>query len=188
MPDTDQGGPNENRPSSSPARADEPIRFLAIGQLQATHGVRGHFRVRILTDFPERFKGLHRVHLGEEYRPASVESVRFVHNSLLLKLHGIDSPEAGRPYLNQLVYVPVGEAMALEEDQYYWYQIIGLEAWTTDERYLGEVADIINTGSNDVYVVKGDGGEVLIPAIEDVVVAVDLERKRLVVEPMEGLL
>ncbi len=183
-----QGGPRRRRPSRPTSADVENARFLAVGEVQAPHGVRGHFRARVLTDFPERFKRLRRVYLGEEHQPFEVESARVLPEGALIKLRGIESPEVARTYAHKLLYVPEAEAEPLGEDQYYWYQIIGLAVWTKDERYLGEVKEILNTGSNDVYVVKGPSGEVLVPAIEDVVVSVDVKAGRLVIEPMEGML
>lgn len=162
--------------------------YIAIGEVQSPHGVRGDFHVRILTDFPKRFKQLRRVYVGEDHRPYEVQRARVGAETALLKLAGIDSPEAARGLLHLLIYVPVAEAVPLGKDEYYWYQIIGLEVWTTDGRYLGKIRDILETGSNDVYVVEGPQGEVLVPAIEDVVSSVDLERGRMTVVLMEGML
>lgn len=106
----------------------------------------------------------------------------------MLKFEGIDSPEAARQLLHQLVYVPVEEAVELGEDEYFWYQIVGLKVYTVDGRELGEVVDILPTGANDVYVVHGPSGEVLVPAIEDVVETVDLAEGKIIVKPMEGML
>ncbi|MHB1005817.1 MAG: ribosome maturation factor RimM [Chloroflexota bacterium] len=188
MPVIGRGGPRRRRPSPPSPAQSENSRFLAIGEVQAPHGVRGHFRARILTDFPDRFKRLRHVYLGEEHQPFEVESARVLPEGALIKLRGIETPEVARTLAHKLLYVPEAEAEPLGEDQFYWYQIIGLAVWTQDERYLGEVKDILSTGSNDVYVVQGPLGEILVPAIEDVVVAVDVKAGRLVIEPMEGML
>ncbi|MHB1416788.1 MAG: ribosome maturation factor RimM [Chloroflexota bacterium] len=185
MPQQGQGGPGEVKKAG--AGREEP-RFLAVGELTGPHGVKGEIRLRVLTEFPERFQNRRRVFVGEDHRPFAVEGIRAASGRMLVKLAGIDSPEAARDLQHHLVYVPTEEAAPLEEDRYYWYQIVGLEVWTTDGRLLGTVDDIIPTGSNDVYVVRGPQGEVLVPAIEDVVVAVDLEHGRLTIEPMEGML
>ncbi len=187
--------PSEGRDSSQGARPSperqpdgEQGRFVAIGEATAPHGVQGYFRVRILTDFPERFKQLRRVYVGEDHCPYDVAKVRVLPDQVLLKLVGIDSPEAARVLAHRLIYVPEEETVPLPVDQYYWYQIIGLEVWTRDGRCLGRVVEILETGSNDVYVVQGPQGEVLVPAIEDVVVAVETAKGRLVIQPMEGML
>jgi 16S rRNA processing protein RimM len=86
-----------------------------------------------------------------------------------------------------LVQVPLEEAAPLSEDEYYIYQIMGLEVWTSEGEHLGRVSDVLFTGANEVYVVEGERGEMLVPAIEDVVKEVDLEGGRLIVEPLEGM-
>lgn len=186
----DHGGGTRRRRRSTPEPvppADE-TRFLAIGEVAAPRGVRGELRVRILTDFPERFKRLHTAYVGEEHTPFEVERTRRFQDAVLVKLRGIDTPEAARALVKTLIYVPEAEAVPLQEDQYYWYQIIGLEVWTVEGRRLGEVTDILATGSNDVYIVRGEGGEVLVPAIEDVVTSIDLAARRIIVQPLEGML
>jgi 16S rRNA processing protein RimM len=87
-----------------------------------------------------------------------------------------------------LVQIPIEEAMPLGEDEYYVYQIVGLDVWTAEGEYLGRISEVLFTGANDVYVVQGEKGEILIPAIEDVVLEVDLDGGRLTVELMEGLI
>ncbi len=188
MPSEGRDDSKGARPSPERRAGAEQGRFLAIGEAAAPHGVQGYLRVRLLTDFPERFKRLRRVYVGEEHHPYDVARARVLPGQVLLKLVGIDSPEAARALAHRLIYVPEEEAVPLPEDQYYWYQIIGLEAWTPDGRFLGKVVDILTTGSNDVYVVQGPQGEVLVPAIEDVVVAIEIENGRLIVQPMEGML
>jgi 16S rRNA processing protein RimM len=166
----------------------EGIEFLAIGEVAAPHGVRGYFSVRILTDFPQRFKQLQRVFLGEEHVSFVVEGVRVLPRRVLMKIAGVNSPEAARPFGGQLIYVPVQEAMPLKEGEYYWYQIIGLEVWTIEGEHLGKVTDILATGSNDVYIVQGEQREVLVPAIEEVITDVDLAHGKLVISPLPGMM
>jgi len=86
-----------------------------------------------------------------------------------------------------LVQIPVEEAAPLEEGEYYLYQIVGLATWTVEGEYLGRVREVLTTGANDVYVVRGPKGEVLLPAIEEVIREVDLEAGRMIVSLMEGL-
>lgn len=83
--------------------------------------------------------------------------------------------------------IPLEEAVPLSEDEYYIYQIVGLEVWTSEGGYLGRVLKVLFTGANEVYVVEGERGEILVPAIEDVVKEVDLGGGRLIVEPLEGM-
>ncbi|MHB1131288.1 MAG: ribosome maturation factor RimM [Chloroflexota bacterium] len=170
-------------PNPEPASQDAP-EYLAIGEVLTSHGVHGYCSVRILTDFPQRYKSLTRVFLGEGHQLYNVEKVRVLPVKALVKFEGIDTPELARTLSGQLLYIPVGEAMPLPEGEYYWYQIIGLTVYTRDGQDLGQIKDILPTGSNDVYVVAGPEREVLIPAIEDVILEVDLEVGKMVVEPL----
>lgn len=170
----------------SPARRNRPS-HLVIGRILAPHGVKGEVETEILTDFPDRFALLKTVYLGEELQPVIVEGHRFKKNRVILKLAGCEDRSEARILRGKLVHVPYGEAMPLEEDEYYVYQILGLEVWTTEGEFLGVVDDILFTGSNDVYVVKNGEQEVLIPAISDVVVEVDMDGGRIKVQLMEGL-
>jgi len=163
-------------------------RYLVVGKIVAPWGVRGEVKVAIETDFPERFSRLKRVYLGEEATSFVLEGSRLHQRHVLLKLEGCDDRNAAEKLRGQLVQIPIEEAMPLGEDEYYIYQIVGLDVWTTKGEHLGRVSEVLFTGANDVYVVQGERGEILIPAVEDVVVEVDLAGGRLTVELMEGLI
>lgn len=164
---------------------DEP-RYLVVGQVVKPHGVRGEVAVEIMTDFPRRFALLDKVYL--EGKAFALENFRLHKGRALLKLAGCDDRRAAEDLRGKLVQIPVGEAMPLGKDEYYVHQIMGLKVWTTEGELLGQVSEVLSTPANDVYVVWGEGQEMLIPAIEDVVVKVDLAERKLVVEPIEGLI
>lgn len=140
-----------------------------------------------LTDFPERFAEMKTVLVGEGHRRYRILGARQHRGLVLLRLRGVDDADAAEALRGEVLRVPIAEAVALGEDQYFWYQIIDLEVVTTAGKSLGKIVDIIKTGANDVYVVRGTRGELLIPAIEDVVRAVDLGAGRIVVELIPGL-
>lgn len=144
-------------------------------------------KVEVLTDFPDRFASLQRVYVGDKIVPFTVEGFRLHKGRTLLKLSGCESPTGADKLRGQYVYVPIEEAVPLPEDEYYVHQIVGLTVWTKEGELLGQVSEVLFTGSNEVYIVQGEGKEMLLPAIEDVVKEVDLERGRLIVELMEGL-
>jgi 16S rRNA processing protein RimM len=177
------GGANE---AGSPPFSSAP-RYLAVARILTSYGVHGEVRAAILTEFPQRFAGLQTVYLGEEAQPYPLESSRLQRGQVILQLGGIDTPEQAAKLRGQLVQVPVAEAVALPEGQYYLYQIVGLAVETTAGEPLGHVTEVLFTGANDVYVVRGERGELLVPAIEEVVKQVDLEHGRLVIEPLEGM-
>ncbi|HID86899.1 MAG TPA: 16S rRNA processing protein RimM, partial [Anaerolineae bacterium] len=139
-------------------------RYLVIGRVLAPWGVRGEVKIKILTDWPDRFALLERVYLGEDLRPYVLERFRLQKGNAIVKLGGCESREAVERLRGQFVQIPVEEAMPLGEDEYYEYQIIGLDVWTKEGEYLGRVREVIYTGANDVYVVRDEGREVLIPA------------------------
>jgi 16S rRNA processing protein RimM len=163
-------------------------RYLVIGRVARPWGTQGELKVEIMTDFPDRFALLRKVYLGPKAVPFTLEGFRLHKGSALLKLEGCHDRAAVEKLRGQLVQIPIEEAMPLEEDEYYEHQIVGLTVWTTGGECLGTVDEIIFTGSNDVYVVRGEGREILIPAIENVVLEVNLAKRRLIVEMMEGLI
>jgi 16S rRNA processing protein RimM len=183
---------SRDRGGSGGAGTPEP-RYLLVGRVSRPHGVRGELRVEIITDYPERLSEHTYFYLAPPGSPAVVrrflvEKVRIHGDVALLKLVGCDDRNAADELRGLLVQIPVEEAMPLEEGEYYLYQLIGVQVETEDGEGLGQVVDVIETGANDVYVVRGPRGEVLLPAIQDVVLGLDLESKRMVVRLLAGLL
>ncbi len=162
-------------------------RYLVIGRVARPWGTRGEVKVEIMTDFPDRFSLLRKVYLGPEAVPFALEGFRLFKGTALLKLEGCHDRTAVEKLRGQWVQIPIEEAVPLEQDEYYEHQIVGLAVWTAGGEHLGTVDEVISTGSNDVYVVQGEGREILIPAIEDVVLEISLAQGRMIVELMEGL-
>jgi 16S rRNA processing protein RimM len=164
--------------------------YLTVGLVTRPHGVRGEVRVAPDTDFPERLLALRRVYLSRDGRRTShtVERVRPQGAAFLLKLASVDTADAAERLRGAALQIPRSEAAPLPEGQYYIGDVIGLRAETTDGERLGWVEEVLRTGSNDVYVVRGGGREVLVPAIADVVREIAPDRGVLVVWPMPGLI
>lgn len=159
---------------------------LVIGRVVGVFGVRGELKVHIETDFPERFETLARVYLcGEQYE---AEGARLHQGMALLKLRSVDDPEAAAEFAGCEVEVALADAVRLEEGRYFIYQIEGLQVETTDGEVLGTISEILQTGGNDVYVVTTPaGGELLVPAIKQVIKRIDLENGTMCVDLPEGL-
>lgn len=167
--------------------------YLAIGRIIAPHGIRGEVKVEVLTDFPERFKPGTHVFLGAgtedpEARPAKIAAARPHKGGFLVKLDIVPDRNAAELVRNRYLLIPAADAMPLGEHENYLHDLIGLEVETTDGQHLGELREVLFTNANDVYVVRGAAGEVLLPAIRDVVLQVDLPARRMVVALPEGLL
>jgi len=173
------------KPTSQPAGND--VRFLVIGRIIGPVGVNGVVRVRLLTDFPNRFGELTAIHLGENLRPYQVESVHLDGETVDLKLAGVEDATAARSLRDHEIQIPIDQATTLPSDQFYWHQIIGLKVQTDSGRILGHVSDVLRTGSNDVYVVRQDGSEILLPAIEDVILKIDVSEGTMLVHLIPGL-
>lgn len=177
--------------SSSSGSAQPELRYLAIGRVARAHGVRGEISVVVLTDFPERFETTEWVYLGNEYEATAyrLEKYRWHKKNILLTLAGISDRDQAEQLKGQFVQVPLEEAVPLPEGSYYLYQLMGLQVITTDGEDLGFIADIIETGANDVYVVKKDGQpDILLPAIADVMKSIDIEKGQMTVALIEGLI
>lgn len=164
-----------------------PPAYLAIARIVAPWGARGEVKAEILTDFPERFASLEQVFLGPEQVPYRLEGARLVKDWVLLKFSGLDTPEAAESLRDLYVQIPTSQAVPLKPGQYYEHQVLGLEVWTEEGRYLGRVVEILVTGANDVCVVQDGAREILLPTIGDVIRQVDLEAGRMVVHLLEGL-
>jgi 16S rRNA processing protein RimM len=169
------------------ARCSRRPTHLAIGRVVRPHGLVGEVEVHVLTDFPDRFDMLKTVYLGEDHTPVVIESQRGHGRRILLKFAGCDARGDAEKLRRKLVYVPVEEAVPLGEGEYYLHEIVGLQTWTTEGEYLGRVEEVIDTGSNDVYVVRDGVRETLIPALSDVVLNIDIEQGRIEVRLMKGL-
>jgi 16S rRNA processing protein RimM len=163
-------------------------RFLVIGRIVKPHGVQGEMRVEIMTDLPERFTWLEEVYVGEHSpRRVAVDSVRFHKNFVLVKLDGFDTREAAAELRSQLLQVPEDEGIPLEEGEYYLYQLVGLEVYSDEGEHLGELVEVMETKANNVFIVQGSRGEILLPDTEEVVLDIDFENGRMEVHLLPGL-
>jgi 16S rRNA processing protein RimM len=165
---------------------------LVVGRIVRAHGVRGEMRVEVLTELPERLTWLERVYLSrdpddENPQPAAITGVRFHKGQALLTFDGTGSREEADALRSTYLLVPVGEAIPLEEDEYYLYQLEGLEVVTDEGERLGVIKEVLETGANQVFVVAGPAGELLLPNTQEVVQEIDVEAGRMTVHLLAGL-
>ena len=163
---------------------------LRVGWVSRPHGLRGEVRVVPDTDFPERLRGLRVVWLvgswGEE--PRRVESVRRAGDAFLFKLEGVDDRGAAERLRGAQVCVPREEAAPHPEGTYYVADLLGFQVVTEAGAVLGVLEEVLRGPAHDVYVVRGPGGEVLLPAVREVVREVRVEDRQITVRPVPGLL
>ena len=164
-------------------------RFLVIGRVIKPHGVRGDVKVEVHTELPERFAWLEYVYIGHrDPKPVAVEQVRFHKSWVLMKLAGYDDRNDAEKLRAQWLQVPKEEALPLEEGEYYLYQIIGCTVISDQDEVLGKVTEVIETKSNNVFVVEGPRGELLLPDTDEVIKEIDPDNGRLYVHLIPGLL
>jgi 16S rRNA processing protein RimM len=164
--------------------AFDPAEAVSVGRILSAHGLKGDLKVQPLTDFPSRFERGSRLWLDGS--PVRVESSRRQRGSVYLKLEGIDDRTAAEALRDKELQAPRPQAI-YEKGRYYLHDIIGVEVFDEAGMLLGRLEDVMATGANDVFVVRGERGELLLPAIEDVIKEVDLRRKRITVELLPGL-
>lgn len=179
---------SEHTPSvNSASETESPdFDFITIGRIVAPSGVKGKVKVQIETVFPRRFSLGERVFVSG--KPMTIVDVSWHRNRPILKLNTIDCAEDARQLQGKSIDIPQSQLHPLPEDHYYHFQLIGLKVVTTGGEPLGELKEILAGKGNDTYVVQSTEGEILIPAIEDVVRSVDLERGLMEIEPIAGLL
>jgi 16S rRNA processing protein RimM len=165
-----------------------------LGQILRPHGVRGELRVNVMTAYPERIGPEMMVFLGPDpENPATATGYKVVHvrthqQYLILQLEGITDRDAADRLREHYVMVELDQAVPLAEDEFYLYQAIGLEVVTDEGETLGRVVEILETGANDVYLVQGPRGEILLPSIDECILDVDIEAGKMTVHLLDGLL
>ena len=164
--------------------------YFEIGKIVNTHGIKGDLKVIPLTDDIKRYDKLEWVYIDAngELEKYTIETVKYHKQNVLLKLKGVDNMNEALPLKNSFIKIPRELAIKLPDNTYFICDLIDCEVIDENGKVLGKVTDIIETGSNDVYVVKdGTNKEVLIPAIKDVVRNVDIQQKIISVNLLEGL-
>ena len=172
-------------------RMENMEQFLRVGVISSTHGIRGEVKVYPTTDDPERFLDLDEVILdtGREHKILAIEGVKFFKNQVILKFKGYDNINDIEKYLKKDLLVDREHAVELGENENFIADLIDMEVVTDEGKVLGTLTDVIETGANDVYAVKTpEGKEILLPAIRDCILDVNVDEKRMTVHVMEGLL
>src|SRR6185295_12956153 len=164
-----------NNTSGSPD--GEPV-YLTVGFLRRPHGLQGEIIMDLHTDFPERMKSGRKLLVGEEHQPMTLTNVRPHQAGLLVKFEGIETPDDAGKYRNQWVFIKAKDAPPLPEGQIYQHELFGFKVLDENDVLLGELVEILETGANDVYVVKDESGkEILLPAIPSVILDLDASHR-----------
>lgn len=165
--------------------------FLQVGVISSTHGIKGEVKVFPTTDDVNRFKKMKEVYLdtGKEKIILHPESVKFFKQFVILKFKEFNNINEVEQYRNKSLLVDREHAVKLRKDEYFIADLIGLKVITDEDKILGTLKDVLQTGANDVYIVETeDGKEVLLPAIKECILNVDMEASEVLVHVMDGLL
>jgi 16S rRNA processing protein RimM len=168
-------------------RASEPD-FLIVGRIIRPHGVRGDVSMMIITDYPERLLDTEILYVGPTHRPHRVVGARRHRDAILLRFEGVPDRDGAEAFRNQFVYIRRCDAVPLEEGEFYFHQLENIRVVTDEGEELGRLVNFIETGANDVYIVHGPRGELLLPAIPEVILHVDVTAHIMTVHLIEGLI
>lgn len=164
--------------------------YIAVGKIVQTHGLKGYLKAIPYSGYPERFLHLETIHIenGEEMQGYIVEAVQVREQFSLLKFRGIDNREAAQALVKSELWVPEAKRTALPEDVYFIDDLLGLQVFDTGGEHLGELEEVLSNAGNDIYVVRKEGQELLIPAVSEFVKEVNLPQKKMLVRLIEGML
>ncbi len=161
-------------------------RLIVIGKIGKPFGIKGQMRIVPFTETIAPFVNSKELWIGES--KFKVESLGAHKGALLVKFEGIQTPEVARTFSGNLVRTNTDNLPPKDEDEYYWFELIGMQVITVSGKRLGTIDQITPTGANDVLHVSGDLGEILLPMIDEVVLEIRTEENVMIVDPLEGLL
>lgn len=161
--------------------------YLEAGKIVTTHGIKGEVKIMPYTDTPELLCEFDRLFYGKNHDEIYIEKSRVFKNMIIAKIEGINTPEEAEKFRNKILYIHRDD-LELDENTYFIQDLIGVEVKDADEGTVyGKITDVLQTGANDVYVIKGNGREYLVPAIPDVIILTDIDNDLMLIRPLEGL-
>lgn len=161
--------------------------YLEAGKIVTTHGIKGEVKIMPYTDYPELLCEFDRLFIGKNHEEVAIERSRAFKGMVIAKLEGVNTPEDASKLRNTILYMHRDD-LELDEDTYFIQDLIGVEVRDADSDFVyGKIADVMQTGANDVYVINGADREYLIPAIPEVVISTDIDGNIMTIRPLEGL-
>lgn len=166
------------------------MEYIKVGRIINTHGIRGELKVFPLTDNLDRFDDLKIVYIGNNKEKVEIEQVKYHKGLAIIKLKEFDNINQVLKFKDDFLYIDVEDKVELPEDHYFIFDIVDCNVYDTEGRKIGVVTDVLQYTSNDVYVVKDKekNKEYLIPAVKEFVVDIDVENKKIIIDPIEGMI
>lgn len=159
---------------------------IKVGKITSSHGIKGEVKIYPLTDFPSRFNKGNKVYI--DAKEMIIERSRLQKNTYIVKFEGFDDINEILGFKDKYLEIYKEQLTELKEGDYYIFDIVGCEVYDDKGNHIGIVKSVFSTGNNDVYVVKDNSKEHLIPAIKQVISSIDIGEKKIIITPIEGLL
>lgn len=176
------------KPNTGSSSSGEPV-FVIIGKFRKPHGIRGEIRMSVLTDFPDLIEKGQTVYVGDKYQAYQIRSIRWHGGDMLVSLEELLDRTAVEIFRNVMVHMKSQDIPAPADGEFYTHQLVGIAVETDQGTHLGKLKEVIFTGANDVYLVEPpEGKDILLPAIEEVILNIDLDEGRMLVHIIPGLL
>jgi len=164
-------------------------KMLKVGKIVGTHGIKGDLKVFPLTDYMERFEELNWVYMDSGSEKFYIKSVKYMPTVVLLSFEGYEDINSVEKFKDRYLLIDESQRRNLPEDTYYMADIIGMDIYTVENKYIGKVKDIVQTGSGEVYVIEDENDkEIMIPAAKEFIPEICLEEGKIIIDPIEGMI
>lgn len=163
-------------------------KHIQVGKIINTHGIKGDVKIMPLTEDKNRFKKLEYIYIEGIEEKMFIEKVWFKKNFPILKLKGYNNINDVLKFKEKYLLIDETQKVELSEDEYFIYDMIGLEVYDNEKNKIGAIKDVLKPGANDVYVVKNGNKEYLIPAAKEFIKKVDIEAGKMIIQPIEGMI
>ena len=167
-------------------RSNNEPEYVTIGTIVSPWGLQGHVKVHVETDFPQRFSNSSQVYIDRQ--SVIIDEASWHKGNVIVKLRGVDTEEDADELKGRVIEVHHSQLLSLKDGEYFHFQLIDLEVITGEGQVIGKITEILSMSSADVYVIKGEIDDILIPAIDEIIKYVDLDKGIMVIEPIDGLL
>lgn len=162
--------------------------YIKIGRIINTHGIKGEVKIFPLTDNIERFSDLKKAYLGDNKIKVEVEKVRYHKGLAIIKFKEFNDINEILKFKDHFIYIDEEDRVKLPEDHYFIFDLVDCAVYDTEGKKIGIVTDVIQYSANDVYVVENEEKSYLIPAVKEFVIDVDIHNKRIIIDPIEGMI
>ncbi len=164
--------------------------YIKVGRIINTHGIKGEVKVFPLTDNVERFNDLKKAYLGDNKLRVEIESVKYHKGLAIIKFKEFNNINDILQYKEQFIYIDEEDKVELPEGRYFIFDLVDCNVYDTEGNKLGIVTDVLQYAANDVYVVKDEekNKTYLIPAVKEFIIEIDIHNKRIIIDPIEGMI